>query len=103
MTVHCINIQYLLWPLLHHKIHSKDPSNNMKKTALVVLTMLASSLQACGSGDSEATPTASSGGNSASTCASFTYQQDAQAAFNAGATQLDGDNDGIACEELPRR
>lgn len=37
------------------------------------------------------------------TCGDFRYQEDAQAAYRAGARQLDGDNDGIACESLPRR
>ena len=38
------------------------------------------------------------------TCSVFVYQEDAQAFFNANnARQLDADNDGIACEELPRR
>lgn len=41
--------------------------------------------------------------NSKAVCADFRYQQDAQAAYFAGARQLDGDNDGIACESLPRR
>src|SRR4051812_11657057 len=36
-------------------------------------------------------------------CSNFTYQEDAQAAFAAGATQLDADKDGIACESLPSR
>jgi hypothetical protein len=36
-------------------------------------------------------------------CANYQYQQDAQVAFRAGATQLDGDKDGIACESLPGR
>lgn len=36
-------------------------------------------------------------------CADFRYQEDAQAAYASGARQLDGDNDGIACESLPRR
>lgn len=31
------------------------------------------------------------------------YQEDAQAAYRAGASQLDGDKDGIACESLPHR
>ncbi len=39
-------------------------------------------------------------------CANFTYQDDAQAYLQKWPTdpsRLDGDNDGIACEELPRR
>lgn len=49
----------------------------------------------CGGGDDS--------GGSELTCADFQFQQDAQAAYNNGARQLDGDNDGIACENLPRR
>jgi hypothetical protein len=33
------------------------------------------------------------------TCASFATQQEAQAAFAAGATQLDSNGDGLACNE----
>lgn len=40
------------------------------------------------------------GGGDDTTCASFTYQEDAQANY---AKHLDADNDGIACEALPRR
>lgn len=40
------------------------------------------------------------GGASDTTCASFVYQEDAQANY---AKHLDADNDGIACEALPRR
>ena len=36
-------------------------------------------------------------------CSDFQYQQDAQSAYNGGARQLDGDNDGVACESLPKR
>ena len=37
-------------------------------------------------------------------CANFAYQEDAQAYMQQqGATYLDGDRDGIACERLPRR
>ena len=43
------------------------------------------------------------GGGKSSVCADFQYQQDAQSAYRAGATELDRDNDGIACEELPSR
>lgn len=34
------------------------------------------------------------------TCASFQYQEDAQANYSS---QLDADHDGIACEALPHR
>ena len=38
------------------------------------------------------------------TCGSYTYQEDAQAALRAGGHgNLDGDHDGIACESLPHR
>lgn len=43
------------------------------------------------------------GGDKDSVCADFQYQEDAQAAYRAGAKQLDRDNDGIACEALPHR
>ncbi|UIF88442.1 excalibur calcium-binding domain-containing protein (plasmid) [Cupriavidus necator] len=36
-------------------------------------------------------------------CSDFRYQEDAQQAYRAGAKQLDGDKDGIACESLPHR
>lgn len=36
-------------------------------------------------------------------CADFTYQQEAQSAYEDGEDQLDADNDGLACEHLPRR
>jgi hypothetical protein len=44
-----------------------------------------------------------SGGGADAVCADFRYQEDAQSAFRGGADQLDRDNDGIACEDLPRR
>ena len=38
------------------------------------------------------------------TCSSYRYQEDAQAALTAGGHgNLDGDSDGIACESLPHR
>ena len=43
------------------------------------------------------------GGGSDAVCSNFRYQEDAQAAYAAGARQLDGDGDGVACESLPRR
>ncbi len=39
-------------------------------------------------------------------CTDFDFQEDAQAVYDADSTDpngLDGDNDGIACEELPSR
>jgi hypothetical protein len=37
-------------------------------------------------------------------CSDFSYQEDAQAFFQShGASQLDGDKDGLACESLPHR
>lgn len=66
-------------------------------SALLVLLTVAS----CGGGGG-----GSSGGQSATNtarCSDFIYQEDAQAAYRAGQTQLDGDNDGIACESLPHR
>ncbi len=52
------------------------------------------------------TPGASgpTGSADTATCSLFVTQEDAQAYFFAnGAGQLDADNDGVACEELPRR
>jgi hypothetical protein len=54
---------------------------------------LSALLAACGGGGSDKN----------ATCSDFTYQEDAQAALRNGATQLDGDHDGIACENLPHR
>jgi hypothetical protein len=54
-------------------------------------------LAACGGGGGDSVSLKSA------VCANYQYQQDAQAAYRAGATQLDGDNDGIACEALPSR
>ncbi|WP_341678406.1 excalibur calcium-binding domain-containing protein [Niveibacterium sp. SC-1] len=42
-------------------------------------------------------------GNSDAVCSDFRYQQDAQAAYADGATQLDRDGDGVACEDLASR
>lgn len=62
------------------------------KNALAVL-LAATFLTACGGG---------SDGDDYSklTCSSFGSQASAQAAYNKGAKQLDGDNDGKACENL---
>jgi hypothetical protein len=62
---------------------------------IVAATTLALSVlvSACGGG----------GSDKDATCSDFSYQEDAQAAFRNGATQLDGDHDGIACENLPHR
>lgn len=58
-----------------------------------LLTLLVSCLLlACGGG--------AGGGDTKVTCASFTYQEDAQAHYQKS---LDRDNDGIACEDLPHR
>lgn len=35
-------------------------------------------------------------------CRDFSRQSQAQAAYNAGQLQLDGDHDGVACENLPK-
>jgi len=35
-------------------------------------------------------------------CSDFRRQEDAQDAYNEGAKQLDGNNNGIACENLPK-
>jgi len=65
--------------------------------AVVVVGWLAS----CGGGGSSTSGTSSA--NSTARCGDFAYQEDAQAALRSGANQLDGDNDGIACESLPHR
>jgi len=49
-------------------------------------------LCACGGGGSD--------DYSKLTCANFSTQKAAQDAYNKGAKQLDGDGDGIACENL---
>jgi hypothetical protein len=61
----------------------------------VLSAVLAGLISGCGGGGGALEDSAQ--------CANFTYQEDAQAAFRAGATQLDADNDGIACESLPSR
>jgi hypothetical protein len=43
------------------------------------------------------------GSDGGAKCSDFQFQEDAQAAFRNGERQLDGDDDGIACESLPRR
>ena len=54
-------------------------------------------LTACGGGGDD-------GGNNDADCSNFSYQQDAQAWHNSHpGSDLDADNDGIACEHLPRR
>lgn len=64
----------------------------MKILHLVLLVCASLSLAACG------------GGSDDKDCSDFTYQQDAQAWHNANSdSDLDADNDGIACENLPRR
>ncbi|MEM8515476.1 hypothetical protein RCH14_004838, partial [Massilia sp. MP_M2] len=35
-------------------------------------------------------------------CEDFKNQREAQAAFRDGEKQLDADNDGLACEHLPK-
>ena len=66
----------------------------------VVLALVGAFLSGCGGGGSD--PATITGANSA-TCSQFVYQQQAQAyMLQFGATQLDGDQDGIACEALPR-
>lgn len=65
----------------------------MFKAVKFILTAFAiSTLAACGGG----------GGDDYSklTCANFGTQAAAQDAYNKGAKQLDGDGDGIACENL---
>lgn len=86
-----------------------------------MLSALAGMLEGCGGGGGDpgmcyggpqvcaqsTSSAANQTGNPASgtaVCADFTWQQDAQAAFLAGETQLDGnDNDGKACEHLPSK
>lgn len=64
---------------------------------LMAATLTVMLLCACGGGDDDAP----SGSMSGYRCSDFTRQSDAQAAYNRGANQLDGDKDGIACEHLP--
>ncbi|MFM2345373.1 MAG: hypothetical protein RL654_126 [Pseudomonadota bacterium] len=65
---------------------------------LMTATLAAMLLCACGGGGED--DDAPSGSVSSYRCSDFTRQSDAQAAYNRGATQLDGDKDGIACESL---
>jgi Excalibur calcium-binding domain len=67
-----------------------------RMSALMGALAAAIVLTACGGG----------GGDEAdknARCSDFRYQEDAQDALNRGASQLDGDHDGIACESLPHR
>jgi hypothetical protein len=64
-----------------------------KRSALLLASLV---LYACGGGGNGSA-------NSDARCSDFIYQEDAQSAYNSGATQLDGDNDGVACESLPHR
>lgn len=58
---------------------------------IVLSITLASLLFGCGGGDNE---------DNKFSCADFPSQAAAQAAYINGATYLDADNDGIACEHL---
>jgi hypothetical protein len=68
----------------------------MKKTAICLSVLLA----ACGGGGDSSVQTQSN--SSKLTCSNFSYQEDAQANLWANPS-LDGDKDGIACENLPSR
>jgi len=60
------------------------------------------SLGACSEGDG-GNPVTGTGDKKSSgnlTCSDFSSQSAAQAAFNSGNSQLDADNDGVACESL---
>lgn len=65
----------------------------MRHIERISVVLIMSILTACGGG-----------GSDDADCSDFEYQQDAQAWHikNPG-SDLDADNDGIACEHLPRR
>ena len=68
----------------------------MTSTKTFTFSILASAiLVACGGGGG--------GSHGQAICANFQYQEDAQDAYRNGEKQLDGDNDGKACESLPHR
>ena len=65
----------------------------MKFAKQVIFIFIAITLPACGGGGSDDV-----------NCSDFAYQQDAQAWHKSNpGSDLDADNDGIACEHLPRR
>lgn len=70
----------------------------LRKTTEVVTLI---SVAACGGGGG--TGESQTASPQSATCSQFVYQQQAQAYMvQFGATQLDADHDGIACEALPR-
>ena len=69
----------------------------MKYAKPVSCIFIAIALTACGGGGDD-------GRSDDADCSNFSYQQDAQAWHNSNpGSDLDADNDGIACEHLPRR
>jgi hypothetical protein len=65
----------------------------MKYAHQILYIFIGITLTACGGG-----------GSDDADCSDFAYQQDAQAWHNSNpGSDLDADNDGIACEHLPRR
>gem|GEM_PF-5595777 len=69
----------------------KLPAN--KRARVFGVTVFPLALIACGSGGNTAV-------SASTTCASFQYQEDAQAEYHPG---LDIDGNGVACESLPSR
>src|SRR3569623_449722 len=67
------------------------------------LAVFTAAITGCSDGGISGSNSSSSSNSSGLTCSQFTYQEDAQEAYRSGATQLDGDNDGVACESLPRK
>lgn len=65
-------------------------------TACIVMLLLG----ACSEdgGGNPVTGTGDKGSSGKTTCSDFSSQSAAQAAYNSGNPQLDGDKDGIACE-----
>ncbi len=70
-------------------------------SSLAIGLLLTSGLVGCGGGERERL--AAAFGGSIPTCASFAFQEDAQAAYERGLSYLDGDADGVACQGRPRR
>lgn len=66
-------------------------------TCIAVLLLCACSEDG---GGNPVTGTGDKGSSSKVTCSDFSSQSAAQAAYNSGNPQLDGDNDGVACESL---
>jgi hypothetical protein len=70
-------------------------SGTLRRLQVLAAFLVLALLGGCGGGGGDDT--------SSLTCSDFRFQEDAQAALARGATQLDADNAGVACETLPHR